>query len=691
MDHLSVSRDDESKLQLVLVIHNHQPVGNFGHVIEEACDKAYLPFLLMLREFPQLKLGLHTSGSLWEWLEANRPEYGEVVAELLASGQLELLGGGMYEPILPVLPERDALWQIQRLSGFLNQRFGVEPQGMWCPERVWEPHLPQLMKLAGINYTLLDDFHFRASAAAGDISTEYFATEHAGHIVALLPISQKLRYTMPFKPVGDTFAYLRQLAAASSRKPLVVFGDDGEKFGVWPETYEWVYGKGWLRQFFTELTANLDWIELLLPREAIAARRPASKVFIPCASYAEMGDWTRVDLDAAEDAPTGFWRNYQHKYPESNAMYRRMLLVSDELHKARQECCANGELMPAADDLGRAQCNCAYWHGVFGGLYLNYLRQAVYFHLLRAENELRRLCPQVRREPVTAVDFDGLGWQQYILENKELSAVVDPVHGLCMSRLDYRPTCFCWSDVLARRREKYHAKLLEADNQAAEAHASIHDRVVVKEAGLQARLVIDPHPRISFNTYFSNIEDPQQLMYVQSDASSPQRRFDDYGQALVELVANSVKLSGRINHEHFSLLKQVQINGDNLEFGLRLHSGILPPADDEFIVEFNFTLLTDLAEDRFINVQQVRYSPAEAQAWSSATEIALVDGWQKRQLVLHSAQLKRIMSYPVHTVSSSEGGFERTYQGSCMLLCYHPLALQSGIQIQLAIEEVTAI
>src|SRR5512139_4139428 len=111
MSENSVSRNTDGKVQLTLVIHNHQPVGNFDHVFHLACDKAYLPFLSMLQEFPRLRIGLHTSGCLWEWLEAHRPEYGKLVDELLADGQLELLGGGMYEPILPVLPERDAVWQ----------------------------------------------------------------------------------------------------------------------------------------------------------------------------------------------------------------------------------------------------------------------------------------------------------------------------------------------------------------------------------------------------------------------------------------------------------------------------------------------------------------------------------------------------------------------------------------------------
>src|SRR5688572_29593026 len=116
-------------VELVLVIHNHQPVGNFDHVFEDACERAYLPFLKTLAEFPAVRIGLHTSGCLLEWLEGHRPEYLELVRELIAAGQVEVLGGGMYEPILPVLPARDALRQLERMNKYVEKHFGSRPLG----------------------------------------------------------------------------------------------------------------------------------------------------------------------------------------------------------------------------------------------------------------------------------------------------------------------------------------------------------------------------------------------------------------------------------------------------------------------------------------------------------------------------------------------------------------------------------
>ena len=84
----------------------------------------------------------------------------------------------------------------------------------------------------------------------------------------------------------------------------------------------------------------------------------------------------------------GYWRNFKVKYPETNAMYARMQLVSRRLHEAVQAGAA-GELIDQARlELYRGQCNCSYWHGAFGGVYLPHLRNAVYQHLIAADNLL---------------------------------------------------------------------------------------------------------------------------------------------------------------------------------------------------------------------------------------------------------------------------------------------------------------
>src|SRR2546422_9178916 len=65
----------------------------------------------------------------------------------------------------------------------------------------------------------------------------------------------------------------------------------------------------------------------------------------------------------------GHWHHFLVKYPESNRMHKTMLALST-LSRRR------GDPPEARRAIGRAQCNDAYWHGVFGGLYLPHLRTA---------------------------------------------------------------------------------------------------------------------------------------------------------------------------------------------------------------------------------------------------------------------------------------------------------------------------
>src|SRR6516165_6447330 len=137
-------------LRFVFALHNHQPTGNFLNVFEEAYRDSYWPFLEMLEQYPEIPISLHTSGCLMEWLVEHRPEYVERLRPLVARGQVEVMGGGFYEPILTMIPGRDRVGQIRTYTAYLEDLFATKVRGMWVPERVWEQHLVSDIVDAGI-------------------------------------------------------------------------------------------------------------------------------------------------------------------------------------------------------------------------------------------------------------------------------------------------------------------------------------------------------------------------------------------------------------------------------------------------------------------------------------------------------------------------------------------------------------
>ncbi len=210
------------KINLGLGLHFHQPVDNFDHVFKEAYDKSYRPFIDVLERYPNIKLTLHYSGSLLEWIETNRPELLKRIAHLVAKGQVEMMTGGFYEPILSVIPRKDGIGQISMLTEYIKNKFHTEPEGMWLTERIWEPHLPGILNEAGVKYLIIDDTHFRYAGLLEHQLYGYYSTEDLGKIVYLFPSSERLRYTIPFREPHETIEYLRSIATEEGERILVM-------------------------------------------------------------------------------------------------------------------------------------------------------------------------------------------------------------------------------------------------------------------------------------------------------------------------------------------------------------------------------------------------------------------------------------------------------------------------------------
>ena len=185
-------------IRLILALHNHQPIGNFDHVFQQAYEDSYLPFLDVFSRYASLRIALHTSGSLMEWLDARHGEYVDRLAQLAGEGRIEILGGAFYEPILAMIPSRDRIGQIRSYSRWLQNRLGATVRGMWVPERVWEQSLARDLVDAGIEYTILDDFHFKMAGLTDAELTGHLLTEDEGRLLSVFPGSERLRYLIPF-------------------------------------------------------------------------------------------------------------------------------------------------------------------------------------------------------------------------------------------------------------------------------------------------------------------------------------------------------------------------------------------------------------------------------------------------------------------------------------------------------------
>ncbi|MDP3688161.1 MAG: glycosyl hydrolase, partial [Sulfurimicrobium sp.] len=224
---------------LLLGVHAHQPVGNFPEVLQDAHARCYGPFIRTLYRYPDFPFALHFSGWLLDYLLQHYPEDMVMLKSMVQRGQVELVGAGETEPVLAVIPNRDRIGQIVTLSDKLEKKFGQRPVGAWLTERVWEATVVPALADAGIQYVTVDDYHFLCTGKEPTDLNGFYTTEEDGRRLDLFPISEALRYRFPFSPAHEAVQYLESLAGEGEE--AAVYFDDIEKFGIWPETYAWVY------------------------------------------------------------------------------------------------------------------------------------------------------------------------------------------------------------------------------------------------------------------------------------------------------------------------------------------------------------------------------------------------------------------------------------------------------------------
>jgi len=401
------------RVSLALVLHNHQPVGNFGWVIQDVYEQAYLPMLDALDRHPGIRVGLHYTGPLLSWFADNRPEALHRIRGLVDRGQAEIVGGGYYEPILAALPDRDRQGQLIRMRDELEHLFGERPRGAWLAERVWEPSLAGDLAAAGYEWTVLDDNHLRAASVPEDAMWTAFTTDDRGRRLTVFGTEQGLRYRIPFKPVEDLISYLRSRVTEDGHF-VGVMGDDGEKFGAWPGTFEYCWSnEHWVDRCFEAIEASSEWLATVTPSEWLETMPPTQRAYFPTSSYVEMTEWvlppdetpvfTRLledarlrGLPAARFLRGGFWRNYMARYREVNELHKQMLRASDKV-EAMPRAGARGptgeshavgqeQKARALDHLYQGQSNDCYWHGLFGGIYIVHMRMATLANLIAAED-----------------------------------------------------------------------------------------------------------------------------------------------------------------------------------------------------------------------------------------------------------------------------------------------------------------
>ncbi|AEB12171.1 alpha-amylase/4-alpha-glucanotransferase domain-containing protein [Marinithermus hydrothermalis] len=406
--------------RLALILHHHQPYGAPSSTYAAAYESTYRPILEVIERTPQVHVLLHYSGSLLDWLEAHHPEFLERVAQLAAQNRVEVLGGALYEAVLPLLPERDVEGQLEDMAERVEEVFGVEALGAWLPERVWEPCLARALTAAGYRYTLLDELAFTAAGLPPQARVAPVITGHDTHLLRVYPITQALS------------------AALCGSTSLPELPPEGLWVAAVPA--ESVRCIQRLERTLREaLDSGHTWVLL---RETLHA--PAVRAYLPAAAHLELerqalppetqARWLQC-RELLGEAATGVMRgapfhNFLSRYPQALDLWAKMRYVSEKVEETKRPP------EEAYRALYRAQAADAFWPAASGGVYRPEIRIAAWRALIEAENacEPRKYAwLEIEQE-----DIDQDGEAEIIAESHTLNLYFRPRDGGSLFALDVR-------------------------------------------------------------------------------------------------------------------------------------------------------------------------------------------------------------------------------------------------------------
>ncbi|MEB3198514.1 MAG: alpha-amylase/4-alpha-glucanotransferase domain-containing protein [Candidatus Sericytochromatia bacterium] len=706
---------DQTKIHLALGLYNHQPVGNWDYVVEDAYQHSYLPFLDVLERHEAIRFTLHYDGHLLNWLTTHHPEFVQRLKVMVGRGQVELLGGAFYEPMMAMIPPDDQLGQMRRLSDAVRGMVGFDPVGMALAGRVWEPHLVKPIVQAGLRYSVLDDQPFRMVGLRDEDLLGYYQTEELGESLALFPNSRELRALIPFESPERVIEHLRQHATADGSR-ILVHVDDGAKMGGWPGTYEAVYVQGWLERFFQLLETHRDWVACVTLSDYRERFRPWGRVYLPVGSFAEMQTWSlppeqaalfeearsQVPSRYAEFLQGGYWRHFLVRYPESNNMHKKMLRVAARVQALRRvgepdRVVANASdaggstladptddlLARAQEALWRGQSHDAYWHGVFGGIYLNHLRGANYAALIEAE----ALCDRLVRGPgpfceLEIVDFDCDGATEALVSTRHQNLYFSPAYGGGLFEHDLKSARLNLLDTLARRPESYHPKIagaVPARDVERLPLAALGERAVVKESGLERFLHYDWYRRMSLLDHFVHPDTQLETFYNVSYGEQGDfinQPYHLHTRELPDAVVLDLVRDGHVwvGSEFWPVrvAKSIQIprDGDGFTVDYEVTNLWERPVELWFGVEFNLNMRAGAGQGHGYYSATGRHlessHPAALCEEEHISEIGLRDESLGVDTHLAWNRAGSLWRFPVETVSRSEWGFERVYQSSVL-------------------------
>ncbi|GBU26717.1 alpha-amlyase [Treponema sp. R8-4-B8] len=405
---------ENNKIYLIIGSHAHVPSGSAESEFEYVYENKVRPFVSNLYRYSGIQAVLHYSGVLFYWIERTHPEFLMLIEDMITRKQIELLGGGFFEPSFPLIPLQDRIGQIELMTTYIRKHFGKRPIGCWLPQMAWEQHLAATLSTSDMSYTFLSQEQFVQAGIKGSGLFSPCISEDQGRLLTVFPVSLSVEEELAIKSFSQVFVDLKNkfdevCGKCESEKIISIFPD---KVSSSPEEAP---DTAWNR-FFEEISLSEQIVETTLPSKLLRIHKTFKKGSFPNSSA------VRNNYSP---------RNFVIEHDESGGIYSKMIFTNVLINQLKGD---KSRKLNAREELWQAQDSSLFSPG--GGHIRGELRKAAYSSLLRAEmmsRENGKFIPSLIQ-----YDFDFDGVKEFIFQDALINCYIQP-RGACIFELDYLP------------------------------------------------------------------------------------------------------------------------------------------------------------------------------------------------------------------------------------------------------------
>jgi alpha-amylase len=345
-------------------------------------------------------------------------------------------------------------------------------------------------------------------------------------------------------------------------------------------------------------------------------------------------------------------------------MHKRVMALSSRIANIQPKNVAGSEIKERAKKhLHMAQSGCVYWHGVFGGFYLNHLREGIYRHLINAENVLDTLD---KTENISKYMIDDKPIIR--LDNKDLSIHVDVEKRAEIIEIDDKLKAFNLINTISRKKEVYHNnikgtsffKKLDVKRKIEQKQFfNIYDFLGLKDKVIKKALVYDSGNKGAFIDHFIFGRYTLQDMVYAKD-----KNIKELSEMPYEIIKGK-----EYDSSFIEMSKTEDVKERDIQFGIKKRISL--DKDDGFAVSYSLRNLSSKKVQGFfateLNLSMYNESLSQERVFKNTDTLILDDQWSSMQIKIKTDSPVEIWTVPIYTVNGSEGGLGRTYQYLKML------------------------